>query len=152
MTVTLVEPEWLTRLRNIIEQPHYEREIMEIRFLGKVTEHGDSPTLYATDQGTYLVQGWKVTDSEILAKLDMPEGETVVEIYARLLAHLAEDGLSGVVTSWIPPIVHVKENGNLLIQGKRVTDPEALAQMNIPDHEDVVEIDKVAIKALLSEG
>lgn len=125
---------------------------MEIQFLGKVTEHGDSPTLYATDQGTYLVQGWKVTDPETLAKLDVPESEMVVEIYAHLMTHLVKDGLSGVVTSWIPPIVHVGENGNLVIQGKRVTDPQALAEMNVPGHEDVVEVDKVAIEALLSEG
>jgi hypothetical protein len=126
--------------------------IMEIRFLGKETEHLNSPTLYATDRGSYLIQGWKVTDPEILSKLDMPEGETVVEVYARLIAHLVKDGLSGVVASWTPPIVHVKENGNLVIQGKRVTDHDVLGEMNIPDHEDVVEIDKVAIKALLSEG
>jgi hypothetical protein len=125
---------------------------MEIRFLGKESEHGDSPTLYATDQGTYFVQGWKVTDPEVLVKLDVPESETVVEIYARLMTHLAEDGFRGIVTSWIPPIVHVRENGNLVIQGKRVTDPEALAEMNIPGHEDVVEVDKAAIEALLSEG
>lgn len=61
---------------------------MEIRFLGKETEHLHSPTLYATGQGTYLIQGWKVTDPEILAKLDVPESETVVEIYARLVTHL----------------------------------------------------------------
>ena len=125
---------------------------MEIRFLGKETDQGDSPTLYATDQGTYLVQGWKVTDPESLATLTVPESETVVEIYARLMTHLAKDGLSGVVTSWIPPIVHVKESGNLVIQGKRVIEPEVLVEMNIPSHEDVVEIDKTAIEALLGEG
>ena len=125
---------------------------MTIRLLGKETEYRDSPTLYATERCTYLVQGWKVTDPEILAKLDIPESETVVEIYARLMTHLAKDGLSGVVTSWTPPIVHVKENGNLIIQGKRVTDSEALAEMKIPDHEDVVEVNKAAIKALLGEG
>ena len=125
---------------------------MKIRFLGKETEHGDSPTLYATDQGTYLIQGWEVTDPEILAKLDVSESETVVEIYAQLMTHLVKDGLSGVVTSWIPPIVHVKENGNLVIQGKRVTDPKVLIRMSIPGHEDVVEVDKTAIEALLSEG
>lgn len=125
---------------------------MKIRFLGKETEHGDSPTLYATDQGTYLFQGWKVIDPKILAKLGAPESGTVVEIYARLMTHLAKDGLSGVVKSCIPPIIHVKENGNLVIQGKRVTDPEALAGINISDHEDVVEIDKTAIEVLLSKG
>jgi hypothetical protein len=61
----------------------------------------------------------------------MPESETVVEVYALLMTHLAKDGLSGVVTSWTPPIVHVKANGNLVIQGKQVTDPQTLASMNI---------------------
>ena len=45
-----------------------------------------------------------------------------------------------------------KENGNLVIQGRRVTDPGPLAKMNIPGHEDVVEVDKAAIEALVSEG
>ncbi|MGH8626226.1 MAG: GNAT family N-acetyltransferase [Gammaproteobacteria bacterium] len=125
--------------------------IMKIRFLGKESEYRDSPTLYATERCTYLVQGWKVTDPEILTKLDVPESETVVEVYARLMSHLTKDGLSGVVTSWTPPIVHIKENGNLIIQGKRVADPEALAELKIPDHEDVVEVDKAAIEALLGE-
>lgn len=125
---------------------------MEIRFLGKSSEHGDSPTLYATDRSTYLVQGWKVAHPEILAKLDVPEDEAVVEIYARLMSHLTKDGKSGVVTCWIPPIVHVRENGNLVIQGKRLTDSESFAQMKIPDYEDVVEVDKVAVEALLGEG
>ena len=125
---------------------------MKIRFLGKSSEHGDSPTLYATDRATYLVQGWKLTDPHLLAKLDVLEDETVVEIYARLMNHLVNDGKTGIVTRWIPPIVHVQENGNLAIQGKQVTDPEALAQMSIPDHEDVVEVDKAAVEALLHEG
>lgn len=124
---------------------------MEIRFLGKETDHGDSPTLYATDRGTYLVQGWKVTDPEILAQLDVPDGKTVVEIYARLMNHLAKDGLNGVVTSWVPPIVHVKENGNLVVQGRWVTDSEARSEMSIPEHEDVVEVDKADMKSLVSE-
>jgi hypothetical protein len=125
---------------------------MKIRFLGKETENGDSPTLYVTERRTYLIQGWKVTDPEILAKLDTPERETVVEVYARLMTHLTKDGLRGVVTSRTPPIVHVKESGNLIVQGRQVTDPEALAEMKIPDHEDAVEVDEAAIKALLGEG
>lgn len=125
---------------------------MRIRFLGKESEYRNSPTLYATERRTYLIQGWKVTDPEILAKLEISEAETVVEIYARLMAHLTKDGLSGVVTSWIPPIVHVKENGNLIIQGRRVTDPEVLVEMRIPDNEDAVEVGKAAIEFLLGEG
>lgn len=125
---------------------------MRIRFLGKESEYRNSPTLYATERRTYLIQGWKVTDPEILAKLEISDAETVVEIYARLMAHLTKDGLSGVVTSWIPPIVHVKENGNLIIQGGRITDPEVLVEMRIPDNEDAVEVGKAAIEVLLGEG
>jgi hypothetical protein len=40
-----------------------------------------------------LFRAAKVTDPQVLAKLDVPVGETVVEIYARLMTHLAEDGL-----------------------------------------------------------
>lgn len=125
---------------------------MKIRFLGKSSERGDSPTLYATDRASYLIQGWKVADPDLLTELDSPEHETLVEIYARLMNHLTKDGLSGVVTCWISPIVHVRENGNLVIRGKRVTDPEVLAQMDMPDHEDVVEVAKVAVEALLADG
>ena len=125
---------------------------MKFRFLGKESEHGDSPTLYATDRATYLVQGWKVLDSETLAKLEVPEDEAVVEVYARLMSHLTKDGKSGVITCWIPPIVHVRDNGNLVIQGRRLADSELRAQMNIPDHEDVVEVDTATVEAILGEG
>ncbi|MGH3701097.1 MAG: hypothetical protein ACRDQY_16865 [Pseudonocardiaceae bacterium] len=93
-----------------------------------------------------------MSDPEILETLQVPESETVVEIYARLMSHLVKDGLSGLVTSWVPPIVHVKHNGNLVIQGRRVTDRGAQAEMAIPDHEEVVEIGKAAMQALVSKG
>lgn len=125
---------------------------MRLRFLGKSTASNNSPTLYATDRGSYLVLGWRVSDPEIVAKLDLPEDETCVEIYARLFSHLTSDGLSGVVTSWAHPIVHVTEEGNYIVQGTRLTDPEARAQMDIPESEDVVEVSKAAIQMLLREG
>lgn len=49
---------------------------------------------------------------------------------AALMAHLSKDGLSGDVVNPAPPIVHVAENGNYIIKGSRVTDTEALGQMN----------------------
>jgi hypothetical protein len=122
---------------------------MQIRFLGKETITGDSPTLYATDRGTYIIQGWVITDPEMLAKLDLPEGETCVEIYARLLAHLAKDGLRGTLTSWTAPIVHVMDNGNLVIQGKRVTSAKIRRELTMPDNEDCVEVSRAALAALL---
>ncbi len=122
---------------------------MELRFLGKETTGGQSPTLYATDQGSYVVQGWIVTDADILAMLGLAEDETLVEVYARLLTHLAKDGLDGEVTHEFYPIVHVRKNGRYILQGKRVTDAKALTQMNIPDHETAVEIPKDAMTELV---
>lgn len=37
---------------------------MKLTFLGKDSTPNDSPTLYATDRDTYLVQGYTVTDPE----------------------------------------------------------------------------------------
>jgi len=121
---------------------------MQLMFLGTESEGGESPTLYATDRDSYVVQGYVVADDEVLAKLDTPEGETVVEVYARLFTHLAEDGVTGTVTSWVAPIVHVRETGNYIVQGIRL-DHDVRQQMAIPDHEDAVEVPKAAILALL---
>lgn len=60
---------------------------MKLTFLGTSSENGQCPTFYATDRGTYVVQGWKITDAEALAQLDMPEQETAVEIPADLLRY-----------------------------------------------------------------
>jgi hypothetical protein len=43
-----------------------------------------SPALYRTDRQSWIVQGWAVTDPAALAVLNLPEGETCVEIPDRL--------------------------------------------------------------------
>ncbi|WP_246076789.1 hypothetical protein [Amycolatopsis cihanbeyliensis] len=59
---------------------------MRVQFLGKdpESEHGQSPTLFATDRAdrcTYIVQGWVVTDRQVLAEIGpVPDGEAVIEI------------------------------------------------------------------------
>jgi hypothetical protein len=53
------------------------------------------------------------------------------------------------VVNLVPPIVHVTANGNYIIRGRRVTDPEVLGQMTIPDHETCVEVMRSAIAALI---
>jgi hypothetical protein len=58
---------------------------MKLTFLGKDSKNGQSPTLYATDRGTLVVQGWLVTDAEALSALDLPGHETAVEIPLELL-------------------------------------------------------------------
>ena len=58
---------------------------MRLIFLGTSSENGQCPTFYATDRGTYVVQGWRVTDQEALGQMDIPAHETAVEIPAELL-------------------------------------------------------------------
>lgn len=65
---------------------------MTLRFLGRTTGGGGCPTLYETDHGTLVIQGWKVTDSAVLAALDeMPGHETVIEVPKRLMRCLPKD-------------------------------------------------------------
>lgn len=122
---------------------------MRLTFLGKESVPDQSPTLYVTDRDSYIVQGWIVTDPQILAMIALPEGETVVEVPAKLMAHLAKNGVTGDVVNLIPPIVHLTHNGHYIIRGKRVTDQEALGVMNIPDHETCVEVSRSAVVALV---
>jgi len=132
-----------------LHKPSDGRTTVKLRFLGKESTPDDSPTLYATDQDSYVVQGWIVTDAAILARHTVPDDETLVEVPPSLLDHLASDGLDGAVTHLVPPIVEVTPSGNYIIQGKRVTDAEALGQMSIPDHETCVHMAKSAFVALL---
>ncbi|MGC4940788.1 hypothetical protein [Kribbella sp. DT2] len=45
----------------------------------------NSPTLYKTDRGSWVVQGWVVSDPDALATLNLPDGETAVEIPDRMI-------------------------------------------------------------------
>ncbi|MFG1703697.1 hypothetical protein ACFLIM_10925 [Nonomuraea sp. M3C6] len=122
---------------------------MNLRFLGTTSGGGQSPTLYSTDRDSYVVQGWIVTDPEILATLSMTDEETCVEVPARLFKYLEQDGVKGRLAGQAPPIVHATENGNYIVQGTRVHDAEALSQMRIPDHETCLEITKAHVLALV---
>jgi hypothetical protein len=60
---------------------------MRLTFIGKDPESNPtgSPTVYRTDRGTWIVQGWNVTDLEALAQMNIPDGEGCVEIPDRML-------------------------------------------------------------------
>lgn len=61
---------------------------MRLTFLGTTSGNDTCPNLYETDRGTYVVQGYAVTDPAALAALrdrGMPDGETAVEIPKALL-------------------------------------------------------------------
>lgn len=81
-----------------------------------------------------------------------PTMKPLVEVPPALMKHLALDGLDGVVTNLLPPIVDVTPSGNYIIQGKRVTDAEALGHMRIPDHETCVHVAKSAVVSRLVGG
>ncbi len=122
---------------------------MRLTFLGKNSQPNQSPTLYATDRGSYVVQGWIVIAPGILAKIALADEETVVEVPAKLMSHLEQDGISGEVVNLIPPIVHILENGNYIVSGVPVTDEAALEHMEIPDGETCVEVSRSAVLALV---
>ena len=60
---------------------------MRLTLIGKdpASNPTGSPTVYRTDRGSWVVQGWVVTDHEALARMDIPEGEACVEIPDRML-------------------------------------------------------------------
>jgi hypothetical protein len=39
---------------------------MQLRWLGTDSKDGDSPTLWDTDSGEYVVQGYTITDPHVL--------------------------------------------------------------------------------------
>lgn len=95
---------------------------MRLTFLGKNTNKNGCPTLYRTDRNTYVVQGWRV-----------PGRDDVLAIPHPLLGFLEPGTCLGV-------LLQDTGHGTFLLSGEAVTDPEALAQMDIPDHETCIEV------------
>ncbi|HKS99456.1 MAG TPA: hypothetical protein VJT31_07995 [Rugosimonospora sp.] len=63
---------------------------MALVFLGKETQSGNSPTLWA-DGTDYVIQGYTL-DADVLREVGaIPEGEAVIRVPKRLMAHLAKD-------------------------------------------------------------
>jgi len=60
---------------------------MHLTLIGKDPDSNPtgSPTVYRTDRGSWVVQGWILTDPEALAQMDIPEQETAVEIPDRIV-------------------------------------------------------------------
>ncbi|WP_340561805.1 hypothetical protein [Streptomyces sp. GSL17-111] len=66
---------------------------MALRKLGQDPDSpdGKSPTVYLDEKtGHYVLQGWKVTDAERLAQMDVPEYETVIEFPRRMMQFFPE--------------------------------------------------------------
>jgi len=66
---------------------------MKLQLLGTESGKNGCPALYATDRGTYVVQGKLITDEEAIAALvDVREDEFYVEIPKDLMRFAAEHG------------------------------------------------------------
>ncbi|WP_067836077.1 hypothetical protein [Nocardia lijiangensis] len=98
---------------------------MRLRFLGKGgSGDGDCPTLYATDQNSYLVQGWKTGQPE------------TVEI-PHLLLGFAEPDM------YIGASMTDTGRGTFTLTGRPVTEPETVAQLALADDETAIEVPKL---------
>ena len=66
---------------------------MRLTFIGKDPESNPtgSPTVYRTDRETWVVQGWMVTDPDALAQMNIPDGETAVEIPDRMIKFFRQE-------------------------------------------------------------
>jgi short-subunit dehydrogenase len=95
--------------------------IMELERLGGDSTDGQSPTLFVSDKGTYVAQGWRT---------DRPD---TIEIPQRLIRHLRPGTCFGA-------LLHDTGHGTFTLTGQPVTDTDALSQMRLPDHEFAVEV------------
>ena len=67
---------------------------MRLTKLASNCEEGPCPTVYATDTGEFIVQGFRVDDAEALDTMQLPENETAVRIPVELLRQVARDHLA----------------------------------------------------------
>lgn len=67
---------------------------MRLTFIGKDPDSNPtgSPTVFHTDRNSWVVQGWEVTDPDALAQMDIPAGESAVEIPDRMLQFFRREG------------------------------------------------------------
>jgi hypothetical protein len=78
---------------------------VRLRFLGKHSSPGNSPTLWDTDAGQYVIQGHGL-DPDTLGQVgDIPPGELVIRVpkelmrYLREARHDADDDLDGTASA-----------------------------------------------------
>ena len=67
---------------------------MRLTFIGKDPDSNPtgSPTVYRTDRESWVVEGWMVTDLDALAQVNIPAGETAVEIPDTMIEFFRQEG------------------------------------------------------------
>ncbi|TLF73334.1 hypothetical protein [Nocardia cyriacigeorgica] len=95
---------------------------MRVRFLGKGgSGTNDCPSLYVTDEDSYIVQGWETNEP---GTVEIPHLLTgFVEPRKFLGATLVDTG-----------------RGTFLVTGPPVTEPDVLAQLTLADGEAAIEV------------
>lgn len=97
-------------------------KITQLTFLGKGGSGGnDCPTLYATDQGSFLVQGWQ---TDTLGIVEIPH----------LLSGFAEHH------TYIGATLHDTGRGTFTLGGRPITDRATLSQLHLADGETAIEV------------
>ncbi|MGQ4618424.1 hypothetical protein [Nocardia sp. R7R-8] len=98
---------------------------MRLQFLGKGgSDVGGCPTLYATDQGSYLVQGWQTGSPE---SIEIPH----------LLTGFAE------ADTFIGATLTDTGRGTFTLIGRPIVEPETLALLDLAHNETAIEVPKI---------
>ncbi len=93
-----------------------------LTFLGKAGSiNKDCPTLYATDHGSFVIQGWRT---------DHPG---IIEIPHALLGFVEQGSYIGAVLS-------DTGRGTFTLSGPVMTDPETLGRLELAEDEMVIEV------------
>ncbi|MGH3921324.1 MAG: hypothetical protein ACRDTT_00305 [Pseudonocardiaceae bacterium] len=98
------------------------------------------PNINVTDRGTYIVQGFPVTDLDLGTHMLEP-GESVVEIPSSLLPELAADEPTHGA-------VRRTDRGTVLVRGRLVVEVEILRELDLPAGEAAVEVPISALPEL----
>jgi hypothetical protein len=69
--------------------------LVKLRYVTGACKDGPCPTVYETDRGTFVVQGFVIENPEALGALQLPPGETAVEVPKDLLLSLTASGEDG---------------------------------------------------------
>ncbi len=82
---------------------------MQLRFLGRHSSPGNSPTLWDTDAGQYVIQGFGLDPGTLAQVGHIPPGELVIRVPKELMRHLpearheAEDDAEGAPPACLRP-------------------------------------------------
>ncbi|WP_176611539.1 hypothetical protein [Actinomadura sp. WMMB 499] len=89
------------------------------------------PTLYLTDRGSFIVQGYIVATAP---SRPLPEREAEVEVPVSML------WTSPSASAPNTPAVRLTGHGTAIVRGVLVDDAEALARLSLPEGETAVEV------------